>query len=308
MDVLNDILDTLNLKGVLYFRTDLSSPWAVKVPDLEQAARFHLVIQGNCHVQFSSGVSVDLQPGDLVLIPKGRSHILSDGTTQQAPALETLLNTVGYDGNGELVVGDGAPNATTQMVCGHFNFRSGSDHPLLRALPEYLLTPASVRARQPWLDEVLRLITRRIFSDEAGSATAVTRLSEIVFIELLRHGIGESSALRAILEAFQDRYISRSLQLIHSQPEQPWTVESLASEVCMSRSRFADRFKTLLGSGPMSYLSDWRLQKALALLDDAHCSVKQIASQTGYQSPAAFTRAFSGRFGISPTEYRRKLG
>ncbi len=307
MDVLNDILDTLNLKGVLYFRTDFSSPWSVTVPDLNQAARFHLVVQGHCHVQFSDNEEVDLGPGDMVLIPRGRSHILADAACQAAPPLETVLKTVGYKGDGVLVVGEGDPNATTQMVCGHFTFRSGADHPILRALPDYMVTSASIRAREPWLDEMLRLVVRRVFSDEMGSSAAVTRLSEIVFIELLRVGIGQSAELQSILAAFRDRQIGRALQLIHSRPAEPWTVESLAGEVGMSRSRFAERFSELLGTGPMAYLSDWRLQKALSLLDDCRCSVQQVAMQTGYQSPAAFSRAFSGKFGLPPTEYRRNV-
>lgn len=306
MDVLNDILDTLNLKGALYFRTDFSPPWGVTVPDLGQAARFHLVVQGRCHVGFSSGAAVELAPGDLLLIPRGRAHVLADAARREAPPLETVLKRAGYGGEGVLVLGEGDPNASTQMVCGHFTFRGGADHPLLRALPEYLLTTSAVRAREPWLDEMLRLVARRMFSDEIGSPAAVTRLSEIVFIELLRVGVAQSAPLKAVLEAFRDRQVGRALQLIHARPAEPWTVESLAREIGMSRSRFAERFSELMGMGPMAYLSDWRLQKALALLEGTRASVQQVASQTGYQSPAAFTRAFAGKFGVPPTEYRRK--
>lgn len=307
MDVLNDILDTLNLKGALYFRTHFSPPWAVEVPNLEQAARFHLVVQGQCHISFPSGATVTLGPGDIILIPKGRSHILADRARMQAPALETVLEDVGYDGNGVLVVGEGASDAATQMVCGHFTFRGGADHPILRALPDYLLTTASVRAQQPWLDEMLRLVARRVFAEEMGASATVIRMSEIVFIELLRVGITQSGELRTVIDAFRDPQIGRALQLIHAHPEQAWTVEKLAGQVGMSRSRFAERFSELMGTGPMAYLSDWRLQKALGLLDKSRCSVQQIAIQTGYQSPAAFTRAFSGKFGFPPTEYRRTL-
>jgi AraC family transcriptional regulator, activator of mtrCDE len=303
MDVLDDVLDTLNLKGAFYFRTDFSSPWAVTVPDLRQAARFHLVVQGRCHVGFPSGASADIGPGDLVLIPRGQSHILADVAGREAPPLETVL--AGYDGRGVLVVGTGDSSATTQMVCGHFTFRAGADHPILRALPEYLVTTNAMRARRPWLDDILRLVVRQVFSDTIGSTATVTRLSEIVFIELLRVGIGQSAGLRSVLEAFQDQQIGGALQLIHAEPERSWTVESLAASVGMSRSRFAERFSDLMGAGPMSYLTDWRLQKALSLLDDARCSVQQVASRTGYQSPAAFTRAFTGKFGLAPTEYRR---
>ncbi len=305
MDVLDDIIETLDLKGVLYFRTDFSAPWAVTVPDLEQAARFHLVVQGRCRVEFASGEATTLGPGDLVMIPKGRRHVLADRPGRDAPPLEEVLSVLGYDGEGVLVVGDGDPDASTQMVCGHYSFRRRADHPLLRALPDHLVVTQTMRAREPWLDEMLRLVARRVFSDAIGSAASVTRLSEIIFIELLRVAIGQSEGLQAVLEGFRDRQVGKALALMHRAPERPWTVEALAAEVGMSRSRFAERFRGLLGVGPMSYLGDWRLQRALALLDDTRSSVQEVARRTGYRSPAAFSRAFVGKFGIAPSDYRR---
>lgn len=307
MDVLDNILSTLNLKGALYFRTDFSPPWAITVPNLAGAARFHLVVQGHCHVAVSTGAHAKLCPGDLALIPAGASHILSHKQVYEAPPLEKVLEDARYDGAGVLAIGQGDTHATTQMICGHYTFRDGADHPLLRALPELLLTSAADRAREPLLDETLRLLTRRVFTPTPGSAAAVTRLSESVFIELVRVGVEQSSEMRGVLNALQDKQIGRTLTLIHSEPESSWTVERLANEAGMSRSRFAEKFRDLIGMGPMAYLSDWRLQKALSLLDDSRCSVQQVAIQTGYQSPAAFTRAFSAKFGTPPTEYRRQL-
>lgn len=305
MDVLNDIFDTLELKGALYFRTDCSPPWAIAVPDYAAAARFHLVVQGSCHVRFASGDSVDLGPGDLVLIPGGRNHVLADAAGRPAPSLERVLEDSGYAGSGVLVLGEGDPAASTQLICGHFTFRSGADHPLLRALPQYLVVTAAERARQPWLDEMLRLVARKMFAEDVGYPAAVTRLSEIVFIELLQVSVGQCAALRQIIEAFRDRQIGRALQMIHEKPAEGWTVESLAGAVGMSRSRFAERFRSLVGLGPMAYLADWRLQKALALLDRSHFSVQQVAHAAGYKSPAAFSRAFTGKFGIAPSAYRK---
>ncbi|RME68875.1 MAG: AraC family transcriptional regulator [Alphaproteobacteria bacterium] len=307
MDILNDILDTLDLKGALYFRTDFSPPWAVAVPAFAQAARFHLVVQGTCHVTFASGASAMLGPGDMVLIPGGRPHVIADSPGRVAPPLENVLRDAGYDGEGVLVLGGGDAAAATQMVCGHFSFRSRADHPLLRALPDFLVTTAAKRARNPWLDEILRLVVRQVYAGALGSAAAVTRLSEIVFIELLRAGMGDCPPLERLLQAFTDRHVGQALALIHGRPAESWTVETLATAVGMSRSRFAERFKDLMAMGPMAYLAEWRLQKALALLDDSRCSVQQVASRTGYRSPAAFTRAFATKFGMPPTQYRRAL-
>ena len=306
MDLLDDIFNTLNLKGALYFRTNFTAPWGTTVPEYENAARFHLVIQGRCYVQVAKQTTIELNAGDLILIPRGVSHILSHSACDSAPPLEQVLTDVGYTGDGVLTVGDGDLNSTTQMVCGHFSFRSQAEHPILEALPEYLVTSTAMRAQYPLLDEILRMITRRVYDEQLGAAASVTRLSEIVFIELIRSCIGQQSELTNILEAFHDPQISQSLSLIHADHAQPWTVESLASKVAMSRSRFANRFSALMGTGPMAYLSNWRLQKALALLDTSQLSVQQIADKSGYQSPSAFARAFSGKFGASPSDYRRQ--
>ncbi len=305
MDILNDILNTLALKGVLYFRTDFSPPWSIQVPSHEQAARFHLVMQGRCHVVFETGNAVDLDPGDLILIPRGRAHVLADRSGRNAAPLEEVLAHAGFEGEGVLAIGEGDPTASTQMVCGHFNFRAGAEHPLLQALPDYFVTSKSLRAQQPWLDEVLRLVTERMLAGEAGSEASTTRLSEIVFIELLRLGFGQTPRLEAMLEAFSDHQIGRALSLIHANPAEAWSVEGLAHQVGMSRSRFAERFSTLIGLSPMRYLAEWRLQKALALLEEERLTIQQVAVETGYLSPAAFTRAFVVKFGYPPSEHRR---
>lgn len=307
MDLIDDVLSTLNLKGALYFRTDFSGEWGVTVPEYAGSARFHLVIRGSCHVRLASGRTFVLGQGDLILIPRGKSHELSDAVGRAAPSLETVLAAANYEGEGVLIMGDRDAGASTQMACGHFTFRSGADHPLLRALPEALVFTAADRAREPLLDDVLRLVTQRIFDSRTGSAAAVIKLSEAAFVELIRSSAAQTGDLASVMAAFEDRQIARALKCIHERAGMPWTVESLAREAGMSRSRFAERFRDLLGVAPMTYLGEWRLQKALAMLDDTRSSVQQIAAEAGYQSPAAFTRAFAGRFGVPPTEYRRAL-
>jgi AraC-like DNA-binding protein len=307
LDVLTDVFDTIGLKGALYFRTDFSSPWAVEVPNLKDAARFHLVVQGNCYVTLPSEETIVLEAGDLILIPRGQSHILADQVTYDAPSLETVLDDLNYDGNGVVIVGSGEEQASTKMVCGHLTFRRGADHPVLNALPDYIHTTAGDRAREPLLDEMLRLIARRIFIENLGSEASLTRMSEIVFIELIRAGIDKDGQLTSMINAFRDKYIGLALELIHKRASEPWTVESLAREVGMSRSRFSDRFNSLMNTSPMAYLTEWRLQISLTLLDDVRNSVQQVSNQVGYQSPAAFTRAFSKRFGASPSQYQKKV-
>ncbi|MFN3211747.1 MAG: AraC family transcriptional regulator [Henriciella sp.] len=307
MDILDDVLKTLDMRGALYFRTNFSGSWGTTVPDYEQAARFHLVVQGTCHVTFPTGEHVTLRPGDLILIPNGVSHVLSDSGLAKAPPLETTLKDAGYDGRGVLRVGEGDPAAATQMICGHFTFRKGGDHPLISTLPKFIHVTGAGRAREPWLDDTLKLVSQRMFSPTPGATATVTRLSEIVFIELLKSSLVDTDEAQSVIQALKDPQIGAALSAIHENPASKWSVDSLAQHVGMSRSRFSDRFSDLLGVGPMRYLADWRLQKALVLLDEERASVQKIARESGYQSVAAFSRAFSHKFGMSPRSFRRQL-
>lgn len=306
MDVLNDIVDTFQLKGALYFRTDFTPPWSITVPAYEQAARFHLVVQGRCFVALSSGVSVELNPGDMILIPGGAEHSISSAREMKGAPLEKVIDEAGYAGAGVFTLGGGDPSASVQLVCGHFNFRAGANHPLLQALPDHLHVTSAIRAKNVWLDEVLRLIVRRIFAEPENSAATVARLSEVVFIETLRACTDQSPKLALIIGALKSRKIGEALLLMHTRLEEPWTLEKLATEIGMSRSKFAEEFRSAVSCGPMTYLTNWRIQKAINLLTATQLSVQQIAAKTGYQSPAAFTRAFSQKIGRSPKEYRRQ--
>ena len=303
-DLLSDVFETIRLKGTLYFRTDYSPPWAITVPAYEQAARFHFVIRGCCHVSFPSGSNIVLEPGDVVLIPRGRGHVLADRLGRVPAPLERVIQDSGYDGKGAFVIGKSDPQATTQMVCGHLGFSQGADHPLLGALPEVILITQADRGRYPLLDESLRLVARRALSDEVGAAASIARLSEVFFIEAVRASIERHPPLANVMTAMTDLHISRALELVHKTPGDPWTVETLAKASGMSRSRFAERFTELVGVAPMAYVTEWRLQKALARLSSSKASVKEVAAQAGYQSAAAFARAFGQRFGIPPTDTR----
>ena len=304
IDILSEVFETIRLRGTLYFRTDYSPPWAITVPAYARAARFHLVMQGRCHVSLASGRDVDVGPGHLVLIPRGHRHVLADSLGRTPASLEQVIQQSGYDGKGAFVIGKGDPQAATQMVCGHLGFSQGADHPLLGALPEVIIMTQADRDRCPLLDESLRLVARRALKDEPGLAASISRLSEIFFIEAVRASIEHHPPLAQVMRAMTDVQIGRALELVHRAPGDPWSVASLAKAIGMSRSRFAERFTKLVGITPMAYVTEWRLQKALARLRRKNASIKEIAAEVGYQSSAAFTRAFAQRFGVPPTEYR----
>ncbi len=306
MDVLSDILDALQLRGTLYFQTAFSPPWSVAVPQHERAARFHLVAQGRCYVVVGGTRTVHLNAGDLILIPNGVEHVLCDTPTTIPAALETVLEQSGFTGEGVLAYG-GAParDTDTKLICGHFNFADYADHPLLRALPDHLLVTGELRAKASWLDELMRLITRQMFTKPLGVTASVIRLSEALFIETIQACADQDDTLRSILEALSDPRIGRAVGLMHRRPDAPWTLGTIARDVGMSRSRFADQFHTKIGCSPMSYLTDLRLQKAMTLLADTGEPVQSVATQVGYQSPAAFSRAFANRYGRAPRDVRR---
>lgn len=307
MDVLSDVLDTVGLRGTLYFRTCSTPPWGVRVPQLKQAARFHLVARGRCLVRFDSGEQVQLEPGDMILIPRGAPHVLADQTDSPVLTLQDVLEQTGYDGNGVLVYGGpGDPQAKTELICGHLSFGEGADHPLLRALPPYLRISADLRLRHPWLDETMRLMARVMFSEVPGAQASVIRLSEVLFVESIRACAQDDPGLGQVLDAMLDPRIGKALTLIHRHPERDWTVASLGSAVALSRSRFAAQFQERMDCSPMAYLTDWRLQKARAQLVQSRSSVQQVAAQVGYKSAAAFTRAFSQHFGRSPMAVRKE--
>jgi AraC family transcriptional activator of mtrCDE len=304
-DVLSDVLDTVALKAAIYFRTDFHPPFGIAVPAYGRAARFHLVVQGSCYVTLESGLQVRLQPGDLALAPNGAAHLLSSGDTPSGAPLADVMSQAGFTGSGPFVVGEGPDGASCQMVCGHFTFAEGADHPLLRSIPDILHITAADRASRPMLDDVLRLLVRRMFEGEPGAAATVSRLSEVLFIEAMRAGIAQAPDIGRLMSAVYDPQIGRALMLIHGDVAAPWTVASLAAAVGMSRSRFAERFSELVDRGPMAYIAEWRLQRALNSLATAPTPIKTIAYSVGYRSPAAFTRAFTERFGCSPKERRR---
>jgi AraC family transcriptional regulator, activator of mtrCDE len=306
MDVLSDVLNTLELKGTLYFRTLSTPPWGIKVPSYQRAARFHVVVRGRCHVGLEGGVSLMLEPGDMIVIPRGASHVLADSADTHAEPLDAVMQS-GYSGEGVLVYGGSSdPTAKTELICGHFNFGEGADHPLLRALPDYLHVTADLRVRNAWLDEVMRLVMRLMFSETPGSAASVMRLSEVLFVEAIRACSEGDPTLQKVLDAMLDPRIGKALSLIHRHPGREWTVESLGREVAMSRSRFAVRFQEMMGCAPVTYLTDWRLQKARTLLLNSRLSIQQLASEVGYQSAAAFSRAFTQHFGKPPMTLRKE--
>lgn len=299
--VLKDVLDTVSITSAIYFRTDFRKPYAIRVPAYQRAARFHMAVRGDCVVQIDDGTAIHLQEGGLVLVPNGASHLISCGDAAPEIMLEDALHRTGYEGHGPFVFGYDAEEDGCQLVCGHFAFAQGADHPLLGLLPGIVHIPAARRQALPLLDEMSGLVARQVFNDDADATASFGRLSEALFIEILRAAARDVPRLETLFAAISDPHLGRALVALHANVGAQWTVEALAGQAGMSRTRFAERFRDLIGMAPMAYLTEWRLQRGLKLLADGKLPVKTIAARVGYTSAAAFTRAFRERFDCSPS-------
>ncbi len=306
MDVISKILDSLKLSSSFYFDTEFGSPWSVQVPDYQQVARFHYVTRGSCWVRVGEhGTPVQLHSNDFVLIPHGSMHVICNAPDTPAVALDDALAASAYPGQGTWVYGNPDRTNPTNLICGHFQFNENFQHPLIRQLPELLLVRESQALDFSWFTSALKLLTVETQGNNLGQAAIIRHLTEIVFILLIRVWAKSSELPEGFLRAIRDRRIGLSLTAFHNRPGDKWSVAKLADCAGMSRTAYAERFKTLSGISPMRYVTDWRMQCAGQLLRESRLSMELIAEQVGYQSVPAFARIFKLQKGIGPGAYRR---
>ncbi|MCA9520171.1 MAG: AraC family transcriptional regulator [Myxococcales bacterium] len=307
MDVLSDILDVLKMRSAVYFRAELASPWRVEIPGEAQVMRFHLILSGRCVLKLDTEpTEYALGAGDLMVVPHGATHTLGDTAGPAELTIERFLELVGFDGHGPLRYVGGEDGETTTMVCGHVAFESGADHPFFEQLPSVLFLRAAEIPAEPWLSEAIRLFAAETQRESPGRQAMLNRLSEIVFIHVLRAHATRSERSSGLMRGLVDEAIARSLRAIHQRPAEEWSLDVLARHVGLSRSRFAERFKEVVGIAPMGYLTIWRMEKARRWLVESRASVAELAERVGYQSLPAFTRAFKRRFGVGPGTFRRR--
>jgi AraC-like DNA-binding protein len=306
MDILSDVLTTLRLHSSLYFRAEFGGTWSARVPRDPNTVRFHLLLQGECWVEIPGSLKPTLMTaGDVILIPHGAEQILSDVAGRPPMDLPQILEMVKFDGSGPLSVGVRPGERFTRMICGFCRFDPGADHPLLRALPAAILVRASENLGEAWLADALRYMSYESHSDLPGAGAILDRLADIVLIQGVRSLLPASEGGTGFIAALRDHTLSRALAAIHAKPERDWTVDLLAREAGLSRSRFAELFTARLGMPVARYLAEWRLQKARKLLSDTRLSVAEIAHRVGYESLPSFTRRFTRQFGIGPGRFRR---
>jgi AraC-like DNA-binding protein len=300
VDVLTELLTDLRVESTLYCRFETRGAWTVAYP-AGGIAGFHVVTAGPVWLEMEGLAPLRLETGDVAIVPHGRAHVLRGERRGPPVPVEALVGRA-VDGVATL---DGGAGDTTGYICGGLRFGGGGDHPLLAALPPVLRVGGAARGG-PWVDAMLSAVICESASGRPGAEVVVTRLSEVLFVQAIRAHLEELPGdVRGWLGALREPSISRALALLHRHPERPWSVESLGKAVGMSRSRFAERFRQVVGEPPLAYLAAWRMHRARALLRDGARRMGGIARALGYGSEAAFSTAFKRETGRTPGEYRR---
>ena len=318
LDVLSDVLRVVRLSGAVLFRGELTAPWAMKTPEAGELARvlmpgakqlmlFHLITEGHCWIDLEGTGQLDLQAGDIAVFPYGDSHTMaSDLSTEAVPVARVLRGAVLKDGVPVCEVGGGGEQ--TRIVCGFLHCDELLFNPLCKALPPLIHARSEDAPAISLLAATVRHAIYQSGGAQPGNTCLLSRLSELLFIEVLRRHIASlPSGVAGWLGALNDPIVGRALQLVHADPAYPWTVVSLARECATSRSLLAARFKEMLGQPPMRYLASWRLQLAAEMLRDGALGIAAIAERAGYESEPAFNRAFKRHAGEPPATWRDKI-
>jgi AraC-like DNA-binding protein len=304
VDPLGEALHFLRLSGTFYCRSEFTAPWALELPALEGCLMLHVVTSGECRLEVTGAPVSVLRPGDLSLVPHGAGHRLTSKAGVKAGKLFELPREQVSDRYEILRHGGGG--AATGMICAAIRFEHPTAQRLVQLLPRVINVNSWQSPEMEWIDSTLRFISAEARELRAGGDTVITRLADILVIQAIRSWMAHApGAQTGWLGALRDKQIGRALSLIHREPERNWTVASLASRVGMSRSAFAARFTELVGEPAMRYVVRWKMHSALVWLKEDDAPLGQVAHRLGYESEAAFSRAFKRLVGVSPGAARR---
>lgn len=314
MDVLSEVLKVVKLQGALFYNGEFSSPWCVKAhssralarqfaPGAEHVIIFHLLTEGRALVRLQSGERENLGPGDLVMIPHGDPHVMANGGPVLAVNDENEL--AGVIQQGLKVWRTGGGGEITRFVCGYMACDAELSQVFLSGLPPLFKVSIRNDASGRWLENSIRFSVDQAGESRAGGEAVLAKLSEVLFVETLRSYIAQLPPEQiGWLAGARDPEVGKTLALMHRNPERHWTLADLAREAGISRSVLAERFRHYLDETPIAYLTRWRLQLGAQMLGSTNYSVAQIAAEVGYESEAAFNRAFKRAFSVPPARYR----
>lgn len=315
MDALADVLKAARLSGGVFFRAEFSAPWCLGgclTPEMcapfvgaaQHIVPYHYLASGEILVSVNDHPAQVLRRGDVVLFPRNEFHVMASepGLPPINPADVVLAE--GRDRIG--VVRHGGGGAAASFVCGYLGCDQLLANPLMSALPPMLVLRVDDTPSADWIRSTFQYAAHEAEAGRQGSAAVLAKLAELLFVEAVRAHIQTLPEERTgWLAGLRDPGISRTLALMHGDVGRPWTVEDLARQAGMSRSGLADRFTRLIGVSPMHYLADWRLEVAGQMLRESRDPLARIAEKVGYDSEAAFSRAFKKKFGQAPAGWRR---
>ncbi|MEF7613030.1 AraC family transcriptional regulator [Aquincola sp. MAHUQ-54] len=324
-DPLSDVLRSVRLRGSVFFQVSCHGQWAARaapsreiapavMPGAEHVIEYHLFAKGEGWVAVDGEPPLRLACGDIVMLPHGDAHVVSSAPgLRPAPDDERLFRMLGdpkpipvtYRGGmvepGVLLP---AEDASTVIVCGFIACDLRPFNPLIDALPRLLHLPAE--GVGAWVAPVLEHAAAESSARRAGGAAMLERVSEMVFVDGARRYLNAlPAASRGWLAALRDRQVGRVIALMHAEPTAPWTLEALGRRIGLSRSALHERFVALTGMAPMHYLTSWRMQCGAQLLREGRATVAAVALEVGYDSEAAFARAFKRATGMPPAAWRR---
>jgi AraC-like DNA-binding protein len=316
MDAFSEILATVKLKGAMFFHAEFSSPWKLSSPasrDLAPALApgaphliiYHLVVEGSALARQESGTVIALEPGDVVVFPHGDPHQLQSDEHAGNDVTPALIEKLRNRDLRPLRIGGKGKN--TRFVCGYMACDPFLCRPILEGLPAILKVNLRADRSGHSLENSILHLVEEAGSESAGSDAMLAKLSEALFVDTLRRYVaGLPKEEIGWLAGARDPIVGRSLAILHGRVRDAWTIADLAKEVGLSRSALVERFSQFLSVPPMTYLTRWRLQLAARALTTTPRGVADISSDVGYESEAAFNRAFKREFGAPPARYRRE--
>lgn len=332
MDVLADVLRVIRLSGAVFFTAEFSSPWAIisppsqalapfVMPNTECFSIFHVITEGSCWVKVKGEPAIQMNAGDVLVVPQGDEHVMGSDMAVEPTPMKKLIPQIPYAGMPPVVNGGGGE--VSRFVCGYLHCDQ-KFNPLFATLPRLLcvrtstgdVVVESVRTASEtpmpfhqgmWLNTTLYYLTQEAHAQKPGNQSILARLSETMFVEILRqHMQNLSPDQKGLLAGLNDPQVSHALAMLHAEPARAWTVDDLARGAGVSRSALADRFVELIGDSPMHYLATWRMHLARQLLTEGGLSAGEVALRVGYDSEYAFNRAFKRHVGTPPATWRKK--
>jgi AraC-like DNA-binding protein len=317
-DPLTDVLASVRLTGAVFFSVEGAPPWAAEsppasaisgrvLPGADHVLEFHAVTRGRCLIGILGEEPMQLEAGDVICFPHGDAHVLSSGRGIQAMPVPLQLFERAATARLPFPLKLGEGPAEVHVICGFLGCDARPFNPLLASLPRVLR--ASDRGGPPggWLTRFMEVAEVEARSPRPGSEGVLGRLSELMFVEMIRRHLEALPPDRTgWLAGLRDPHVGKALAALHDRPGHPWTLDEVGHQAGLSRSALAERFADLVGEPPFQYLARWRMQVAAGLLATTHDGVAAIGARVGYASEAAFSRAFKKLVGVPPATWRRR--